>query len=76
MEYFFIALIPIVAAAIVVLLAKRIASHTFQCKHCSRAFQIKWSKVIVTEHFGKEYLLVCPYCNTKDWCTEQPKNRQ
>ena len=72
MEYLFAVLIPIVAVAIVVILAKRIASHSFKCKHCSKEFNIKWSKVVITEHSGNEYLLVCPYCKTKDWCTEQP----
>jgi len=71
MEYFVIALILMVAAAIVVLLAKRVASHAFRCRHCSKAFRIKWPRVLVTEHSGKEYRLVCPYCNTRDWCTEQ-----
>ena len=73
MEYLFAVLIPIVAVAIIVILAKRIASHTFKCKHCSKEFNINWSKVVVTEHSDNEYMLVCPYCNTKDWCTEQSK---
>ena len=72
MEHLFTVLIPIVALAIVVILAKCIASHTFKCKHCSKEFNIKWLKVVVTEHFDNEYMLVCPYCKTKDWCTEQP----
>ena len=71
MELLSAVLIPIVAATIVVILAKRIASHTFKCKHCSKEFSIKWSKVIVTEHSDDEYMLVCPYCKTKDWCTER-----
>ena len=75
MEYFFSALIPIAAAAMVVLLAKRIASHSFQCKHCSKAFRIKWPRVMITRHSGNDYLLVCPYCKTKDWCTEQPESK-
>lgn len=76
MVYFFAALIPTIAVAIVVILAKRIASHTFICKQCSKEFCIKWSKVIVTEHSDNEYLLVCPYCKTKGWCTEQQKKQK
>ena len=72
MELLSAVLIPIVAATIVVILAKRIASHTFKCKHCSKEFRIKWSKVIVTEHSDDEYMLVCPYYKPKDWCTERP----
>lgn len=72
MELLSAVLILIVAATIVVILAKRIASHTFKCKHCSKEFSIKWSKVIVTEHSDDEYMLVCPCCKTKDWCTERP----
>lgn len=74
MEYVLTALIPIVAVVIVVILAKRIASHSFQCKHCSKEFRIKWSKVIVTEHSGNDYMLVCPNCKTKSWCAKQPKS--
>ena len=73
MKYLFTALILIAAAAIIVILARRVASHTFKCKHCSKECNIKWSKVVVTEHSDNEYMLVCPYCETKDWCTEQPK---
>lgn len=76
MEYIIAVLIPIVAVATVVILAKRIAAHPFKCKHCARTFSIKWSRVIVTEHSGNEYMLVCPHCNTRDWCTEQEKDRQ
>ena len=73
MKYFFLALIPIVAIAIIVILAKRISSHTFKCKHCSKEFGIKWFNVIVTMHSDNEYMLTCPHCKTKDWCTEQSK---
>ena len=73
MKYLLTALILIAAATIIVILARRVASHTFKCKHCSREFNIKWSRVVVTEHSDNEYMLVCPYCETKDWCTEQPK---
>ena len=75
MEYLFTLLIPTVAVTIVVILAKRIASHTFKCKHCAKEFHIKWSKVLVTEHSDNEYMLVCPHCKTKDWCPEQTKNK-
>lgn len=73
MDFILIALILTTAAAVVVLLARRITTHEFKCKHCSKTFRIKWLKVIITEHFENEYMLVCPYCQTKDWCAEQPK---
>ena len=73
MKYLLTALILIAAAAIIVILARRIASHTFRCRHCSKDFNIKWTRVVVTEHSDNEYMLVCPYCKTKDWCTQQPK---
>ncbi len=74
MDFLLIALSFIVAAAAVVLIAKNIASHKFKCMHCSKEFRINWFKVIITEHSGSEYRLVCPFCKTKDWCTEQPQN--
>ena len=72
MESLFAVLIPIAAVTIVVILSKRIALHAFKCKHCSKEFNINWLKVVVTEHSDNEYMLVCPYCKTRDWCTEQP----
>ncbi len=74
MEFFLLTLIFIVAAIAVVLIAKKTASHKFKCRHCSKEFRIKWSKVMITEHSGSEYKLVCPFCKVKDWCTEQAKN--
>ena len=74
MEHLFTVMIPVIAVAIIVILVKRIVGHTFKCKHCAKEFYIKWSKVLVTEHSGDEYLLICPHCKTKDWCKEQPKN--
>ena len=74
MDFLLIALIFVVAATVVVLIAKNIASHKFQCRHCSKAFYVKWPKIIIIEHSGSEYRLVCPFCKVKDWCTEQSKN--
>jgi len=73
MEFFLLTLIFIVAAVVVVvIIAKKTASHKFKCRHCSEEFRIEWSKVILTEHSGGEYKLVCPFCKVKDWCTEHP----
>ncbi len=74
MDYLLIALIFIAAAVVVILIAKSISSHTFKCRHCSKDFYVKWPKIIITEHSGSEYRLECPFCKTKDWCTEQTKN--
>lgn len=75
MDFLFIALVFILAAAVVVPVAKNIASHKFKCRHCSKEFYINWPKALITEHSDSEYRLVCPFCKTKDWCTEQPKNK-
>lgn len=69
--YCFIILIFISVAASVVLIAKNIASHKFKCRHCSNEFHINWVRVLITEHSDNEYRLLCPFCKTKDWCTEQ-----
>ena len=71
MESLLTVLIPIIALAIVVILAKRVAAHTFRCRHCAKEFRIKWTKVVVTKHSDHDYMLVCPHCKAKDWCTEQ-----
>ncbi len=71
MEWLFAVLIPIAAIAVIVIVAKSIALHSFRCKHCSKEFKIEWPRVIITEHSGNEYRLVCPYCQKKDWCSAQ-----
>ena len=71
MAYLLTALIPLAAITTVVILAKRIATHSFRCKHCSNEFRIPWAKVLVTQHLEDEYLLECPFCKIKDWCTQQ-----
>ena len=69
---FLLVLVPlIIAISVVINIAKQIASHPFRCKHCSREFRIKWTRVPITEHSEKDYLLTCPHCGRKDWCTEQ-----
>ena len=74
MDLLLTALILLAAATAVILTAKHIASHIFRCKHCSGEFRINWTKVLVTEHSGSEYRLVCPFCKIKDWCSEQTKH--
>ena len=71
MEYVFTLLMPLIAVVVIYIIYKRIASHTFVCKCCNKEFSIKWYQVLVSEHSGNEYKLVCPYCKTKGWCTEQ-----
>ena len=73
MEYLAAILIPVIAVGVVVICAKRIASHSFRCKHCNQSFTIPWTKVLVTEHSENAYRLTCPHCSTKDWCTQEPK---
>ena len=71
MEYVFTLLMPLIAVVFIYIICKRIASHTFVCKHCSKAFNIKWYQALVSEHSGDKYKLVCPCCKTKGWCTER-----
>ena len=43
------------------------------CKNCGGEFYIKWQKIIITQHVGNEYFLLCPHCKTIGWCVKQPK---
>ena len=74
MDYMITILIFAVAYAVVVIIAKNIASHQFKCHHCSKSFRITWIQVLTAMHSGNKYMLICPFCKTSDWCTEQPKN--
>ena len=76
MEFLFTALIPVIAVIIIVITVKRIASHTFRCENCSAEFTISPSKAIVATHYGNEYNLVCPCCETKGWCVALPENNR
>ena len=71
MGILFILIVIAVAVAVIVSLSKRIASHSFKCNSCEQEFKIKWTKVIFTVHSGNEYLLVCPHCKNKGWCTKK-----
>ena len=73
MEYVLTALVPILAVAVIAVVAWRIAAHDFRCAHCGGEFRIKWWRVLVTRHRGDAYMLECPHCKTKDWCTELPE---
>lgn len=73
MEYLISALIPIIAVAVVVVVARRIASHSFKCKQCSKEFHIKWYNVFTATHYNDDYMLTCPHCNVKGWCEMQSK---
>jgi len=70
MELLIIVLIFAAAAAAVILIARKIASHRFKCRHCSGEFRVNWPRIIITEHSASEYKLVCPLCGAKDWCRE------
>lgn len=72
MEYWILVLILALASVIAVVVAKRVAAHSFRCKHCGREFRLDWRKVPVTVHSDSEYMLACPGCGVKDWCTQLP----
>lgn len=75
MDFLFVVLPFVIAVIVIVVVAKKITLHSFKCKHCSKEFHVNWPRVIITEHSGSEYRLVCPFCKIKDWCTEQTANR-
>ena len=75
METLLTVLVPIAAVILIVICAKRIAARPFQCSHCGGVFRIHWTKVLVTTHADNDYLLVCPYCKTKDHCKQESKQK-
>ena len=74
MDIFLSIFFPAVAVVITVIIARRIASHSFKCKHCENEFYIKWPRAIITVHIDNDYKLRCPRCKRRDWCKKQPKN--
>ena len=76
MEYIFAALVPVIAAAVIILIAMYVAAHSFRCRHCGRTFRIKWTRVLITEHSDNEYMLTCPHCGERDFCTEQSVKKE
>lgn len=73
MEYIVALIIPALAVAVIMIVAKSIASHTFRCRNCSEEFSIRWSEVLFVQHYNDEYMLECPHCKTKGRCVQQPK---
>ena len=47
MEYVLTALVPILAVAVIAVVAWRIAAHDFRCAHCGGEFRIKWWRVLM-----------------------------
>ena len=76
MEYLFAVLVPAIAVAVVIIVARSVAAHDFKCRHCGNIFKIKWTRVLITEHADKEYRLTCPHCAKRDFCTEQPIQKE
>ena len=73
MENVFGILFILFAVLVVIVVAKRFAKHPFKCKNCGGEFYIKWQKIIITQHVGDEYFLLCPHCKTICWCVKQAK---
>lgn len=65
----FVILVVVMAAAVLGAVAYRLSRCVFTCKGCGGAFRIAWRRALWVQHFHEEYILRCPHCGKKGWCT-------
>lgn len=66
MELIMICCVILLSVFIVcIIFAMKLSQHIFRCKHCSKEFKIKWTKLIFVTHCDDEYTVKCPYCKEK-----------
>ncbi len=61
----------VLAAGVVLLIARRLSGHTFACRHCGRTFSPDWKQMIFEIHALDAYKIRCPHCRVKDFCTDR-----
>lgn len=57
------------AAAVIGAVAYRLSRCRFTCKGCGGVFRIPWRRALWVQHFKEDYILRCPHCGKKGWCT-------
>lgn len=76
MVWILITCIPLICAITVIyFICRKTAGNSFRCNYCSKEFTIEPSEVLITIHYDNEYMLKCPHCNKKGWCSEQNTGR-
>ncbi len=40
----------------------------YVCSHCQHRFKPGW-RVLYSPHVNDEYVLTCPHCGKRDWCS-------
>ncbi len=73
----FVAAIFALAVGVIILFARKLSQCVFTCKGCGTEFNICWCRALWVQHFNNDYILLCPGCGKKGWCTAQaPEKRE
>lgn len=72
----FVLLMVAAAAAVIAAVAYRLSRCRFTCKSCGGVFRISWRRALWVQHFNEEYILCCPHCSKKGWCTASRQDKE
>lgn len=70
----FVILMAAAAAAVIAAVAYRLSRCRFTCKSCGGVFRISWRRALWVQHFNEDYVLRCPHCGKKGWCTARRRD--
>lgn len=68
----YISLVILLAIAAMLLVSYRLSRCTFTCHNCGQSFFIRWRRALWVQHYNRDYILRCPHCGKKGWCTAHP----
>lgn len=62
--------------ALVIWQARILSRRRFWCRACGRLFRLPWTKLLFRQHIQEDWLLRCPYCGEKGWCTAKRNGKR
>jgi len=57
------------AVGLITIFACSLSRCVFTCKSCGGEFMIAFRRALWVQHFNSDYILNCPICGKKGWCT-------
>ena len=66
-------LVVVLLAVLIVWKACALSRCSFWCPSCGRLFRLPWTKLLFRRRENEDWLLRCPYCGAKGWCTAKRK---
>lgn len=48
----------------------------FWCRECGQLFQMPWYRLLFCRHVHEDWLLRCPHCGHRGWCTARKSEKE